>query len=81
MKRRVEFMYDYLDFDNDRARVRNKFLFEMHKKTTVKDIGEKLDEFILSSKASVMDNWHHSKHILEQPLSPSKDKDQTDFDW
>ena len=22
MKRRVEFMYDYLDFDNDRSRVR-----------------------------------------------------------
>lgn len=49
---RVEYMYDYMDFDNERARARQQFLNEMHKKTTLKDIGEKLDEVILSSKAA-----------------------------
>jgi len=78
---RVEFMYNYLDFDNDRAKVRNKFLEQMHKKTTIRNIGEKLDEYIISSKATIVENWDDSKHILEQPLSPLKDKDQTDFDW
>ena len=48
MTRRVEFMYDYLDFDNERAQIRNKFLDQMHKKSSLKDIGDKLDEFILS---------------------------------
>jgi hypothetical protein len=36
-------MYDYFDFDNDRSRVRNRFLKEASKKTTLKDIGEMLD--------------------------------------
>jgi hypothetical protein len=49
----------------------------MHKKTTLKDIGEKLDEFILSSKAKTAEagNFDESKHILEQPLSATKDAD------
>ena len=55
----------------------------MHKKSSLKDIGDKLDEFILSSKAMVAmeGHWDMAKHTLEQPNSPSKDKDQTDFDW
>jgi len=53
----------------------------MHKKTTVKDIGEKLDEFIYSSKASVTDYWSDSKHLLEQPHSATKDQGQDQFDW
>lgn len=61
--------------------MRNKFLNEMHKKTTLDDIGEKLDEFILSSKAAVVDNFSAAKHILEEPASPSVDKDEGDFDW
>jgi len=81
MKERVEFMYDYMDFDNDRTRVRTKFLNEMHKKTTVRDIGEKLDEFVLSSKASIADSWDMGKHILEEPKAPTKDRNQADFDW
>ena len=70
MKNRVEFMYDYLDFDNDRARVRSRFMTEMHKKTTVKDIGEKLDEFILDSKAAIAPYWDMGKHVLEEPKAP-----------
>ena len=49
----------------------------MHKKTTMQDVGEKLDEFIYSSKAAVLldGHWDPSKHLLEQPASPQKDKD------
>ena len=72
IKRRVEYMYDYIDFDNERVNVRNRFLNEMHKKTTMQDIGEKLDEFIYSSKAAVLldGHWDSTKHLLEQPASP-----------
>ena len=72
IKRRVEYMYDYIDFDNERVNVRTRFLNEMHKKTTMQDIGEKLDEFIYSSKAAVLldGHWDSTKHLLEQPASP-----------
>lgn len=36
-------MYDYFDYDNDRSRVRNRFIAQNDKKTTLKDIGEMLD--------------------------------------
>lgn len=81
MTRRVEYMYDYMDFDNQRKNVRERFLNEMHKKTTLKDIGEKLDEFTYSSKAAIMDNWDDKTHILEQPVQAQKDKSDKDFDW
>lgn len=83
IKPRVEFMYTYLDYDTDRSKMRYKFLAEMHKKTSVKDIGEKLDEFILDSKAAIAmaGNFSFSQHVTEEPASPSKDKDHTDFDW
>lgn len=53
MKERVELMYSYDDFTHERYTLRNKFLTEMNKKTTLKDIGFKLDEFILDSKANM----------------------------
>ena len=72
MNRRVEYMYDYIDFNNEREAVRARFLNEMHKKTTMQDVGEKLDEFIYSSKAAVVLDglWDSTKHTLEQPASP-----------
>ena len=36
-------MFNYLDYDNDRAKIREKYVKEMNKKTTLKDIGEALD--------------------------------------
>ena len=53
----------------------------MHKKTTLKDIGEQLDEMVLSSKAEVAEHWDMGKHTLEEPVTPQHDHDQTDFDW
>jgi hypothetical protein len=44
-------MYNYIDYDNDRARVRNRLMKEAHKKTTLKDIGELLDKFLLDERA------------------------------
>lgn len=40
IKRRAELMYDYFDYDNDRTKVRERFLKEAQKKTTLKDIGD-----------------------------------------
>jgi len=56
MNMKLDFMYNYLDFDNDRSRVREKFIFEMNKKTSLEDIGETLDELVLDSKAK---NWKY----------------------
>ena len=39
----------------------------MNKKTTLKDIGYKLDEFILDSKANMADYYDFSKHPFEVP--------------
>ena len=67
IEQRLEYMYSYLDYDNNRHRLREKFANEMHKKTSLQDVGEKLDEFILDSKAKQADYWHADKHLLEQP--------------
>ena len=53
MKERVELMYSYDDIVHDRHILRNRFLHEMNKKTTLRDIGAKLDEFVLDSKANM----------------------------
>lgn len=37
---RVEFMYNYLDFYNDRHTVRERFVKEINKKTTLEDVGK-----------------------------------------
>jgi len=51
VEQRVDFMYNYLDYDSNRHQLRERFANEMHKKTSLIDVGEKLDEFILDSKA------------------------------
>jgi len=66
---RVEFMYNYLDFKNDRHRVRERFMKEMNKKTTIEDIGGLLDKFILDSKANTVEHFDPVRHVLEQPNS------------
>ena len=43
-------MYNFLDYDNDRSRVRERFIKEMNKKTSLKDIGELLDKFIIDER-------------------------------
>lgn len=36
-------MYNYLDYDNDRSEVRERFIKNYNKKTSLKDIGDILD--------------------------------------
>lgn len=81
MRPRIDFMYNFFDFDSDRTVIRQKFAAEMHKKTTLKDIGEALDEFIYDSKAYAGGNFDAAQHALEQPFSATQDRSQRHFDW
>lgn len=72
-------MYNFLDYDNDRKQIRDKFLNEMHKKTTLKDIGETLDKLILDEKAATAQyvNPYEDTKIKYA----SKDSDSLDHLW
>lgn len=52
MNEKLEYMYNSLDYDNDRSRVRDKFLNEVNKRTTLADVGETLDKLVIDSKAA-----------------------------
>lgn len=66
-KERLEFMYNHFDYENDRTRVRNKLAHKMHKKTTLKDIGEILDEMIFDEQQST------NNHLKIEPESLNRD--------
>ena len=72
-------MFNYLDFNNDRSVVREKFINEAHKKTTLADIGRALDRFIINEKAEMLPYWQLSKE--EKIKSASKDLTSNDFTW
>lgn len=76
---RADFMYDYLDFDNDRYAVRRRFIDEMHKKTTLKDIGEKIDKFIIDEKAEGFKHWDLSE--IDDIKSSKKDFTSYEATW
>ena len=52
MTAKIDYMYNYMDFNHDRAMVREKFLKQMNKRTTLLDIGETLDKLVYESKAA-----------------------------
>lgn len=52
MNEKLEYMYNSLDYDHDRAKVRDKFLNEVNKRTTLADVGETLDKLVVDSKAA-----------------------------
>lgn len=81
MKQRVELMYSYDDISNDRNVLRRKFISEMNKKTTLKDIGAKLDEFILDSKADAAQFYQLDRTPFEYPNAATRDQTTPDFDW
>ena len=62
-------MYNYLDYKNDRHRVRERFLSEMNKKTTIQDVGYLLDELVLDSKANSTEFYDPAVHLTEKPVS------------
>lgn len=78
--RRAEFMYSFFDYDNDRARVRDRFLNEQHKKITLKDIGSMLDKFLLDERAESLRYLDPSEDAAKVP-SASKDTSSFEMSW
>ena len=71
MEDTLDYMYDHLDYDSERATARTKFLDEANKRTTLEDLGETLDKLVIDSKAK---NWKHyqpNEHATLQPEKPS----------
>jgi hypothetical protein len=79
IERRADFMFSFLDYDNDRYKVREKFIKEMNKKTTLDDIGKALDKFIVDEKGDMLEYWQPSRE--EKIKSASKDSTNMDFSW
>lgn len=79
INRRAEFMFNYLDYNSDRTRVREKFMKEMHKKTTLEDIGRLLDDFIIDEKAASPEFWDPSKS--DGIKTGTKDTDSFEMTW
>ena len=50
-------MFNYMDYDNDRSKVRQRFIDEMNKKTTLEDIGKMLDKFIIDERGKRLEYW------------------------
>lgn len=79
-KRRAEFMYSYFDYDNDRSRVRERFINDLHKKITLKEIGEQLDKFLLDERAEglrFLDITKDDKTVK----SAAKDSSNFEMSW
>jgi hypothetical protein len=81
VKSRFEFMYTFMDYDNDRARVRERFLKDENK-TTLKDIGQLLDKFLLDERAESARFLDVTKTAEEHiPKSAAKDTDSFQMSW
>lgn len=74
-------MYNYLDYDNDRHRVRERFVNEMNQKTTLEDIGGLLDKFILDSQAATGQYFDPKRHLFEKPNLPQRDLTESELDF
>lgn len=74
-------MFNNLDVEKDRTRVKERFLQQMNKKTTLKDIGAMLDKFILDSKANTGQYYDPAVHTFEQPKQATKDHSNYDLHW
>lgn len=79
LKPRLSFMFNYLDYESDRDTTRARFTNEMHRKSTIEDIGGLLDVLTLDSKAKVADFWDPSKHNFEEPIIPQRDLSEKAF--
>jgi hypothetical protein len=77
---RLEYMYNYFDYRNDRHRVRERFVKHMNKKTTLGDVGALLDKWVLDNKAST-EHFHPEVHLLEQPARAKKDVKEDQLYW
>ena len=80
LARRAEFMYNFFDYDNDRERVRTRFLEEANKRTTLKDIGEALDKFMLDEKAKGL-TFMNAENNDSLPKSATQDSSSFELSW
>lgn len=74
-------MYDALDYDHDRAKVRDKFLTEVNRRVTLADIGETLDKLVYDSKGEYAKYYDLAKHHSQKPRAPAQDYTSEDFKW
>lgn len=81
MAMKLDFMYDYLDYDHDRAQVREKFLKDVNKRTTLEDIGETLDRLTYASKAQDYKYYSLADDHDKYPDRASKEFSSEDFKW
>jgi len=81
MKAKLDFMYNYMDFDHDRAHARKKIMTEINKRTTLDDIGDQLDELVYKSKGDSYKYYDVAEDIYKEPESFKKDFTSEDFSW
>lgn len=82
IERRADFMFSYTDYDNDRERAFQRFRKEMDKQITLKDIGDKLDQFLLDEKAAGIQYLDPTKDQGGKNVkSASKDVTSFDMTW
>ncbi len=74
-------MFSYADFDNDRGRVRQRFLREMSMQTSLKDIGELLDKFIVEEKGEQAQYYDPTIHYDKPPRVQVQDTDSYKLHW
>lgn len=62
MKFKLDYMYNTFDYETDRSRIRDKFLTQMNKRISLKDIGETLDELVLDNKSKYNKYYRLNEH-------------------
>lgn len=77
----MDYMYNFYDYDTNRFKVREKFVKEMNKKISLKDIGETLDDLVLENKSKYYKHYSLQEHHNAQPERPTKDYTSNDFQW
>jgi hypothetical protein len=81
MQHKLDYMYNFMDYDNDRLKVRQKFLDQMNKRVDLRDIGEMLDELVIENKAKHYKHYDLREHYAQQPKRPTQDFTSNDFKW
>ena len=81
MDDKLEFMYDQLDFDHDRSKVRRKFLSEVNRRVSLDDIGETLDKLIYESKGENAQYYDLLRHHNQESRAAARDYTSEDFNW
>lgn len=77
MEEKFDFMYNKLDFDSDRTKVRDQFLKDVTRRSSLADIGETLDKLTIASKAADHQYYKASEDHAAYPSRASQEFDST----